>query len=132
MQLIIGIFVLLHGLVHMWFVTLSQGWVEFQTDMGWTGKSWLLTNWMGQDLIKNAATTMYGLATLLYLVAGIGLLAKQNWTQPWMIGASIVSVVAILVFWDGNFSLLVQKGLLGFLISVGLLVAALVFKWPAA
>jgi len=43
MNILIGIFILLHGLVHMWYVTLSQGWVEFQANMGWTGKSWLLT-----------------------------------------------------------------------------------------
>jgi hypothetical protein len=131
MQIIIGIFVILHGLVHMWYVTLSQRWVEFQADMGWTGKSWLLSNLMGQSLVNNIATIFYGLATVLYLVVGIGLLAKQNWVQSWMIGASAFSILTIFIFWDGNFSLLVQKGLLGFLISAGFLIAALVFNWPA-
>jgi hypothetical protein len=98
--------------------------------MGWTGKSWLLTNWIGQDLARNVATIFYGLATVLYLVAGIGLLAKQNWTQTWMIGASAISVFAILVFWDGSFTMPVQKGLIGLLISTGILIAVFVFKWP--
>ena len=27
------------GLLHLWYVTLSQRWTEFQPEMGWTGES---------------------------------------------------------------------------------------------
>jgi hypothetical protein len=33
-----GVFIVLHGLVHVWYVTLSQRWVEFQPEMVWTGE----------------------------------------------------------------------------------------------
>ncbi|MFN2263128.1 MAG: hypothetical protein ACK2UM_02610, partial [Anaerolineales bacterium] len=73
MNILIGIFILLHGLVHIWYVTLSQGWVEFQANMGWTGKSWLLSNLLGHDVTRMVATIFYGLSTITFLVAGFGL-----------------------------------------------------------
>jgi hypothetical protein len=39
LRILFGIFVVLHGLVHLWYVVLSQRLVEFQADMGWTGES---------------------------------------------------------------------------------------------
>ena len=46
LRLLIGFFIVLHGLVHMWYFTLSQRLVEFQPEMGWTGKSWLFSNFV--------------------------------------------------------------------------------------
>jgi hypothetical protein len=131
MNILLGIFVILHGLVHFWFVTLSQGWVEFQADMGWTGSSWLLVNFLGAGFLRGLTSVLYGLAAVTFLVAGAGLLSKQDWSRPWLMVASLISALSIVVFWDGSFSLLVQKGLLGLLISLGLLAAVLLFNWPA-
>lgn len=131
MNILIGIFILLHGLVHMWYVTLSQGWVEFQANMGWTGKSWLLSNLLGNDLSHMVATIFYSLSTISFLVAGIGLLAKQDWSRTWMIVASVISTITILVFWDGNLSMPVEKGALALLINIGILVAIFFFGWLA-
>jgi hypothetical protein len=128
MQIILGIIVVLHGLVHLWYVTLSQGWVEFQADMGWTGQSWLLTNMLGENLPRGLATVFYSLGTILFVVGGVGLMVGQEWAWTWMMIASMISVISILVFWDGKFGLLVQKGLLGFLISAGILIVAFISK----
>jgi hypothetical protein len=130
-RIAIGSILVLHGLVHLWYVTLSQGWVQFQVDMGWTGKSWLFTNLLASNFTRFVATAFYSLATITFLVAGIGLIADQEWSRTWMIVASAISSVAILTFWDGNFNMLVQKGVLGLLINIGILVAILRFKWLA-
>lgn len=130
MNIFLGIFTILHGLVHFWFVTLSQGWVAFQADMGWTGKSWLLSGFLKGDLSRGLTSLVYGLTGVAFLIAGAGLLSRQDWSRPWLIGASLISAISILVFWDGGFDLLVQKGLLGFLISLGLLIGVLLFNWP--
>ena len=123
MRILTGVFILLHGLVHMWYVTLSQGWVEYQADMGWTGKSWLLTNLLGDSATHTLATVFYSLSTFLFLIASVGIFANQDWNRPWPLAASIVSSVAIVIFWDGRFNLIVQKGLLGLLINVVILIA---------
>jgi hypothetical protein len=131
MNIILGIFVILHGLVHFWYVTLSQGWVAFEADMGWTGASWLLTGLLSSGWLRGLAAALYGASALSFLIAGVGLLSKGDWTRPWLTAASLISAVTILIFWDGSVNLLVQKGLLGFLISLGLAIGVLVFHWPA-
>ena len=128
MQTILGIILCLHGLVHLWYVILSRGWVDFNADMGWTGHSWLLTNALGSDITRGLATLLYSLATVSFAVAGIGLLANQDWARTGMIIASSISAVTILVFWDGSFEMLVEKGVIGFLISLGVLGAVVFFK----
>ena len=131
MRVLISIFILLHGLVHLWYITLNQGWVEFQVNMGWTGDSWLFTNLLGNDITHTVATIFYSLSTVTFLVAGTGLLAKQDWSRAWMIAASVISTITILVFWDGNIGMPVEKGLLGLLINIGILVAIFLFGWLA-
>jgi len=99
--------------------------------MGWTGDSWLFTNLLGNDITHTVATIFYSLSTVTFLVAGTGLLAKQDWSRAWMIAASVISTITILVFWDGNIGMPVEKGLLGLLINIGILVAIFLFGWLA-
>jgi hypothetical protein len=126
-----GIFVLLHGLVHLWYVTLSQQWVEFQPEMGWTGESWLFSPLLGDGATRGLATVLYSLATLGFVVGGVGVLVRQDWWRPVVIGSAAFSAVIIILFWDGGLPRIVEKGLLGFLINVAFLVALLVFDWPS-
>jgi hypothetical protein len=127
-----GIFIVLHGLVHLWYVTLSQRLVEFQPEMGWTGESWLFSPLLGDAATRWLATVLYGLATLGFVMGGIGIFAQQAWWRPLVIGSAAFSAVIILLFWDGGLHMLVEKGLIGFLINVALLVALLIFDWPSA
>ena len=130
MNTFFGIVLILHGLVHIWFVTMNQGWVELKPEMGWTGKSWLLTGPLGQDITQPIATIFYGLATITFIIAGIGLLSSQDWTRLWVIIASSISAVSILLFWDGNFCHPVEKGLIGLILDVAILISAIWFGWP--
>lgn len=115
--ILFGIFIILHGLVHLWFVVLSRGWVPFQPDMGWTGESWILSGVLGQLPLRWLATVLYSLAALGLVLAGIGILAQSRWWQPALLAAAAFSSVVILVFWDGSRQYIVQKGLLGLLIN---------------
>jgi len=130
MNILIGVFIVLHGLVHMWYVTMSQGWVEFQVDMGWTGNSWLLTNLLGDQVTRSFATVSYALSAIGFVAVSIGLFANLEWARTGLLFASIISSVTILAFWDGSLNMLVEKGLLGLLISLGILAAIVIFKWP--
>lgn len=131
MSMLIGIIILLHGMVHIWYVTLSQRWVEFQADMGWTGNSWLLTNLLGDQVTRTLATVSYGLSAMIFVAASVGLIANHEWSRAGLVWASIISSITILTFWDGSLDMPVEKGLLGLLISAGILVAIFAFKWPA-
>ena len=131
MQILFAIFVILHGLVHMWYVTLSQGWVKFQTEMGWSGRSWLLANIFEEKISLNIASGFYIFSTVLFVITGIGLLASSSWARVALIMSSIVSAITILVFWDGKPNMLVEKGLIGLLINIGFLILVYATSWIA-
>lgn len=69
LRFVLGIFAVLHDLVHLWYVTLSQRPVNFQPDMGWAGESWLLVSLLGDVATRWLTNIPYGLATLGF-VAG--------------------------------------------------------------
>ncbi len=119
-----GLLVVAHGLVHLWYVTLSQKLVAFQPEMGWTGRSWLLTDLLGDSSTRTLAGLLYGLATLAMVAGGIGLMMRGEWGRPVLMGAALLSSVTLLIFWDGSTDLIVQKGLLGLIIN-GLILAAM-------
>ena len=131
MRILIGIFIILHGLVHLWYVTLSREWIKFEAEMGWTGESWLLTGMFGSKFTRTLTTIFYSLAAFAFVIAGLGLTIGSGWSQTWMVSASLISLVSIVVFWDGSPRMPVEKGLLGFLINIGILIAVIVFNWPA-
>ncbi len=128
LRFLAGIFVILHGLVHLWYVTLSARLVEYKPDMGWTGESWLLTGPIGDSATRALASGLYVLATVGFVAGGIGLLARQDWRGAVVAGSAVFSTVIIVLFWDGNTSMLVQKGLIGLLINLGVLVALFALK----
>jgi hypothetical protein len=124
-RVLAGLFVIAHGLVHLWFVVLSREWVPFEPEMGWTGASWLLTGVLGDAATRSLASVLYALVALVFVIGGIGILVGGLWARPILIGVASLSAAMIVIFWDGQPGMIVEKGLLGFLISVGVLVVTL-------
>jgi hypothetical protein len=127
-----GIFVILHGLVHLWFVVLSQELIEVKPEMGWTPQSWLFTGLIGDTATRWLVTVVSILLALTFTAGGIGLFTRASWWRPVVIGASVASAALILLYWDGGTQLLVEKGLVGFLIDALIWVAVAVLNWPSA
>lgn len=124
-RVVIGVFILLHGLVHLWYFTLSRGLVEFQPEMGWTGRSWLFTDLWGDAPTRALASLLHVVAAVGFAAASIGILGQQAWWRPVTMLAAIFSTIVIILFWDGNMQMPVQKGLLGVLINIVILGALL-------
>ncbi|HEU0296143.1 MAG TPA: hypothetical protein VFR47_25635 [Anaerolineales bacterium] len=131
LRFLMGLFVILHGLVHLWYFTLSRGLVEFKPEMGWTGRSWLFTNLLGDSTTRALASVLYTLATVGLVVSGAGIFLRADWWRTVLVGSAIFSSAIILLLWDGGMQWIVQKGLIGFLISVVILIALLLLKQPA-
>jgi hypothetical protein len=131
-RFLIGIFIILHGLVHFWYFTLSQRLVAFQPEMGWDGSSVILSNFVREPALRSIAGVLYVLAALTFVVGGVGLFIQADWMRPVLIGAAIFSSAVILLFWDGSGEMLVQKGLLGLLINLAILLILLVFQQSGA
>jgi hypothetical protein len=118
-----GLFIVLHGLVHLWYVVLSQKLVTFQPEMGWNGRSWLFTNVLEDSRTRSLAGLLFVLATIGLVVSGIGVMARGEWWRPVLIGSTVLSSVTLVLFWDGSTDLIVQKGLLGLVINGAILIA---------
>jgi len=129
-RFLFGIFIVLHGLVHLWYVALSQRLIEFQPEMGWTGESWIFTPLLGDAVTRALASVLCALATIGFTTGGIGMLIRQEWWRSMVVGSAALSTAIVVLFWDGSLELIVEKGLIAFLINVAILVALLVLKWP--
>jgi len=121
LKYLVGLFLILHGLVHLWYVTLSRGLVEFQSEMGWTGRSWLLSPFLSEGTTSLLASALYVLATVGFVLGGVGYLAELGWWPSVVVGSAVVSTIVIALFWDGSWEMVVQKGLIGLLINVAII-----------
>lgn len=122
----LGVFIILHGLVHLWYVVLSQGLVEFQPEMGWSARSWLFTDLLGDATTRSLASVLFVLTTVGFVIAGAGILLGRDWWRPLLLGAALLSTAILLVLWDGSTQFIVEKGLIGLLINVVLIALMLV------
>lgn len=128
LRVLAGVFLILHGLVHLWYFTLSQRLVTFQPEMGWTGRSWLLSRFVQESSLRTIASALYVLAAIAFIFGSVGIFLRADWIRPVLIGSAIFSSTAILLFWDGSGEMLVQKGVLGLAINLAILVVMLVFQ----
>ena len=119
-----GIFLILHGLVHFWYVILSFEWVTFQPDMGWTGQSWLFSPFLKDSILRPFAGILFGIAALLFIVSGISVFFNPQWLKTILLISSVFSSLILVLFWDGSTQMIVQKGIIGLIIN--LVVAAMV------
>ena len=129
--IILGVFLILHGAVHIWYVAMARGLISADADTIWNGRSWLFTRRLGDQTTMTLATIVFSAITLVFAVAGIALVARQEWFSTWAITGSILSMAAIIGFWDGRPDHPIEKGLLGIILDVAILVALLYFEWPS-
>ncbi len=88
----------------------------------------MLTGPFGPRVTSFVGTVLYGLAAAGLLVSGLGLMVRADWFGPALAASAAFSTIVILIFWDGERSMLVKKGFLGLLINPGIIGAALLTK----
>ena len=130
-RFLLGLFLILHGLVHLWLFTLSQRLIEFKPEMGWSGKSWLLTGLLGDSTTRLLASILFVVAAVAFVLSGVTIFLRSDWWWSMLLGASIVSAVTLFLFWDGSVDLIIQKGLIGFFISLVIFLVLLLARRPA-
>ena len=128
LQYAIGGFLVLHGLVHGWYVVLSRGWIEVEDAMGWNGESWLLSAVLPEGPLLNLASVLYVVVAAGFVAGGIGYVLDSTWAARLLVGTAVLSTLVLVVMWDGRFDLLVEKGVLGVVINAVVLVWLLVLE----
>jgi hypothetical protein len=130
LRFIVGVFILLHGLVHLLYF--GQGWrlFELQPGMVWPKGSWAFSRLLGAEATRLLASIACLVAAIGFVAGGAGILAKQAWWRPVMVGAAAFSAAIFVLFWNGKLQRLDNQGAIAILINVAILVAVLVLHWP--
>jgi hypothetical protein len=131
-RIILGVFIVLHGLVHLLYSGQSQRLFELQPGMVWPDGSWAFSRLLGDEATRILASISYVLAAIGFMAGGIGILVSQAWWRPVVVASAAFSAVIIILFWDGKVQMLDDKGLIGLLINIAILVALLILRWPSA
>jgi len=131
MRYVIGVFMVLHGLVHLLYVAHSRRLLELGPEMDWPGGSWAFSKLLGDEATRLLASITYVLATLGFVAGGIGLFAAQAWWRPMVVASAAFSGAIVLLFWDGKKQRMTDQGAIAVLINGAILIAVLVLRWPS-
>ena len=129
-RILFGIFIVLHGLVHMLYFGQSGRYFELQPGMVWPDGSWAFSRLLGEMTARSLASTFLVLTAVGFVIGGVGIFARQAWWRPAVVVTAIFSSVIYFLFWDGGWGHLDNKGGIGILINLAILVALLIFQWP--
>ncbi len=102
MRTLVAVFLILHGIFHLWYVIVSLRLIEYKSWMGWSGESWLLTSRLGDGAARTIAAVLYSLAATSFVASGVGLLMEKPWFRFVLVGSVVFSLIATLLFWAGK------------------------------
>jgi hypothetical protein len=129
-RIIVGVFILLHGLVHLLYFGQSQRLFELQPGLVWPDGSWAFSKLLGDETTRLLASASCVLAAIGFVAGGVGILARQSWWRLPVVSSAAFFAVMLILLWDGQMQRLSDKGAFGVLIDVTILVAVLILRWP--
>jgi hypothetical protein len=125
-RILLGVFLILHGLVHLLYAGQSQRVFELQPGMVWPDSSWAFSRLARIEGTRILTSILLVLGTLVFVAGGAGLLLKQNWWHPVVLAAAAFSSLIYILAWDGTFQSLANKGGIGILINAAIVAAVLI------
>jgi hypothetical protein len=130
LALIVGVFLVLHGLVHLLYFGQGLRLFELQPGMVWPEGSWAFSKLLGDEPTRWLASICCALAAIAFVAGATGTIVSQAWWRPVVLGSAAFSAAIFVLFWDGGMQKLDQKGGVGLLINVAILTAVLALRWP--
>jgi hypothetical protein len=130
-RILFGIFIVLHGLVHLLYFGQSARYFELQAGMAWPNGSWAFSRLPGNEAAGNLAGILLIVAAIGLIAGAAGIFLGQAWWRPVVTGAAVFSSVVYILLWNGRMQNLDGQGLVGILIDVAILVIVLILRWPA-
>jgi len=128
-EVLTGIFLLLHGLVHLLYFGQSARRFELQAGMTWPDGSWAFSRLLGEKNTRRLASIACILAATGFLIAGVGIFFGQSWWRAAAVAAALESGVLYLLFWNGRLEHLDRQGGIGLLIDLAIVAGITVFEW---
>ncbi len=128
MKIILGIFIILHGLVHWLYFGHSNRYFSLKAEMTWPSGSWLFSPLLAESTIRYLASGLIALAGIGFMASGIGIMINQAWYRVILITSSLLSAIIYILFWNGTSQNLDGQGLVGIIIDIALLVMVMLIR----
>ena len=119
--IIFGLFLVLHGLVHLLYFGHSRRIFELRPGLVWPDGAWAFSRLLGDETTRLLASTALVIAAAGFIVGGAGLILKQEWWQSVVAGVAVFAAVLTILLWDGSRQNLNDQGAIGLLIDLGIL-----------
>ncbi|MGD2040174.1 MAG: hypothetical protein PVH11_05070, partial [Anaerolineae bacterium] len=103
---------------------------ELQPGMVWPDGAWAFSKLLGDGNTRLLASIACVVAALGFVAGGMAILLKQPWWRPVVVGTAAFSAAIFILFWDGGWQKLNDKGLIALLINAAIMAAVLLFEWP--
>ena len=129
-RIILGIFILLHGIVFIIYAGQSIRIFQLEEGMNWPDDSFTFSNMLSKEVIRLTAFVSFMIAGLGFMTGGILFLFNFNFWSTLVSSAAILSIILIVLFWDGKVTNIKLHGGIGILINVLLLLIIYVIKIP--
>jgi hypothetical protein len=129
-NIIAGIFLVLHGLVHILYFGQSARFFELAPGMVWPDGSWAFSRLLGDHGTRMLTGILLILAAAGFVIGGAGIFFSQSWWRTAAVAAAGISLVLYLLFWNGQLKHLDNQGGIGILIDAAIMVMVLIVRWP--
>lgn len=123
MEFLLGVFLLMHGAVHLLYVGQALRLFELKPGLQWPDAALLFSRRLGARSTRLLAVTCLLLATAGFFLGAAGLMFMQLWWPALTAGAAAFSIILYLLFWDGKFEILDAQGGIGILIDLLILLS---------
>ncbi|MBN1301605.1 MAG: hypothetical protein JW995_10360 [Melioribacteraceae bacterium] len=126
-ETISAIFIILHGLVHLLYMGQSLRKFELQQGITWPDNSWVSGKQPGNDWARVPVAVMCVISASGFAAAGIMLLYEFSLFKYFVYCTSVFSSLLYLLAWDGVKNKIADKGAVGVVINVALIICIYVF-----
>ena len=128
MKIFLGIFFILHGLVHLLYMGHSLNYFELEKGFIWPNNSKLLGNIFSLPTIKMLAGVLCFIAAISFILSGTCVLIGHSYQHLVSIISVIVSTVLFIAFWDGSRIKIHTQGGIAIIINILIFVFILIFN----
>ena len=129
-RIVAGVFLALHGLVHLLYFAQSARIFDLKPGMIWPVGSWALSRPLGDNGTRILASVFCVLVAAGFIVGAAGLLSSQSWWRAPVVASAVVSALLFLLCWNGQLQNIDGQGAVGLVFDAIILIAIFVFRWP--
>ncbi len=129
-QVVSGVFLTLHGLVHLLYFGQSARFFALQPGMTWPDGSWAFSRVLGDSSTRTLTAIFCILAAAGFVVGAAAIFFSQPWWRTAVGVSAVFSVMLYIFFWNGRLQHLDTQGGIGIMIDIAILAAIFLFRWP--